>query len=168
VETCENCGTTIADSQIPQVWHDRVVCQRCHEQLVATETHQRPPQPVPATPLDYATPSTDRRRWRLMAGWASVVMGIEFLTFIAMYLLLVSEKQAGVFAVVFFLLFATPLALLCAPLHLINNPLVACALAIYAMTEPGRPRRLGIYGLSMCALVILFFVAMSSIWLFIH
>ena len=36
-ETCARCGQVIKRNQIPAVWHDNVVCERCHGRLRALE-----------------------------------------------------------------------------------------------------------------------------------
>ena len=35
-ETCANCGDVVGQLETPMVWHDHVVCARCHAKLAAS------------------------------------------------------------------------------------------------------------------------------------
>lgn len=42
METCENCGAVIPETETPAVWHDRVVCRKCRQELSAPAAERQP------------------------------------------------------------------------------------------------------------------------------
>ncbi len=48
METCENCGHVISETEAPAVWQDQVVCEKCRQKLVANSSGQLPPSPKAA------------------------------------------------------------------------------------------------------------------------
>jgi DNA-directed RNA polymerase subunit RPC12/RpoP len=47
MRSCENCGVSIGDLEVPQLWRGRIVCAPCHLRLATSEQrHTPPPSPT--------------------------------------------------------------------------------------------------------------------------